>query len=100
MKKLVMGLILLFGILSLNVDVSNAGISRGDYDGGYWVRGVSGSSLQSKYTTYRSGKQGVASTTDGRGQYVSGGWKARYKQSNGSQYTSIWYGNKMYYNWK
>ncbi|WOO87177.1 hypothetical protein RZE82_08670 [Mollicutes bacterium LVI A0039] len=84
--------------LSLNVDVSNAGISKGIVGPGYWVHGVSGTSLQSKFTTYRS-SYGHASTVDGGGEYVSGGWKPRYVMSNGSQYATS-RGNKAYYNWK
>lgn len=53
--------------------------TSGEMDGGYWIRGKSGSNVLSNYKHYT--KQGFASVTNGEGKYKDGGWKPKNVQS-------------------
>lgn len=56
-----------------------AGITSGEKEGGYWIRGKKGSNVYSNYKHYT--KQGHASVTTGEGDYKSGGWKSKNVES-------------------
>jgi len=53
------------------------GVTSGDMDGGYWIRGdkdING--VKNVYSSYKHyTKQGAASVTNGEGDYVDGGFK-------------------------
>lgn len=52
---------------------ARAGLTSGDKDGGYWIRGKSGTLLKSEYKHYK--ESGHASVVNGEGDYDEGEWE-------------------------
>ena len=74
---------------------TQAGLTSGKKDGGYWIRGKDGSMLVSKYKHYKT--QGRASVTNGEGDYDDGGWKPVDVYSEASADWTSSGTNKAYY---
>lgn len=74
---------------------AQAGLTSGNKDGGYWIRGKSGSMLVSKYKHYT--KEGRASVVNGEGDYNTGNWEAPGSYSYASTDWTSAGTNKAYY---
>ncbi len=99
MKKSLLFVIMLCFVMLSSGGTANAA-TRTEWKGvGYWHHGRRFTKVVSEYTSHNSRYEGHASTIDGRGQYVSGGWKPSNLVSDGSQYTSST-GNSTYYKYR
>lgn len=77
---------------------TQAGITSGNKDGGYWIRGKSGNEVVSKYKHYK--EEGHASVVNGEGDTDSGNWEAPGSYSYAhADWTSAGT-NKAYYDHK
>ncbi|ABS21711.1 lactococcin 972 family bacteriocin [Bacillus cytotoxicus] len=73
-------------------------VTSGKVDGGYWIRGKKDKNVYSSYKHYSA--QGHASVVNGKGDYKSGGWKAKNVFSTAQLPWTSEGTNKAYYDHK